>query len=138
MGDAPLSGAGCEVVENGPLARENPSSASIRPAHAGMVPVNRKPGIYQRHPPRARGDGPMPSAAAARSGAIRPAHAGMVPSTPTTPASPPDPPRARGDGPTFTRYELARHLSAPRTRGWSPRTRTRLAPAAIRPAHAGM
>jgi len=67
--------------------------------------------------PRARGDGPRACRASSR---------------------PPCLPRARGDGPIEVGHRRIRQASPPRTRGWTPRHKSRIQSPAVSPAHAGM
>ena len=134
------------------------TDTELLPAHAGMVPWLPQRSGRSRAAPRARGDGPVGSAAAL--GALccsprtrgwsrgrdtsrpaellLPAHAGMVPLTLRTAVMIGTAPRARGDGPSGVGHMAGTLLCSPRTRGWSPGARTYHQTFVLLPAHAGM
>src|SRR5690606_7204524 len=114
-------------------------SASLLPAHAGMVPRPLPLVDGRRAAPRARGDGPGEGPAGNPAGPcsprtrgwsraglrlildvmLLPAHAGMVPPAPARPWPPTAAPRARGDGPWRGKRRRRPQSCSPRTRGWS-------------------
>ncbi len=128
------------------------------PAHAGMVPADRRAPTDLAGAPRARGDGPMSGQArqnmaacsprtrgwslhvdaARRPAAVLPAHAGMVPSGRTTSRPAGSAPRARGDGPSNAQRRRLAERCSPRTRGWSLDRYYRKDFRRVLPAHAGM
>ena len=133
-------------------------SASVLPAHAGMVPGSTVQLSAPSGAPRARGDGPQPPkkpssppvcsprtrgwSRAARHPVphrvVLPAHAGMVPPINEPPAIADCAPRARGDGPDWVWWGVRRSRCSPRTRGWSPGPGDAGLAGSVLPAHAGM
>ncbi len=119
------------------------STASVGPAHAGMVRRSALRHDPRCSRPRARGDGSTPGDVAeyVRTSAPRtrgwfrvdralhgchevgPAHAGMVPLQLPAQRRGPRRPRARGDGSWASSATRRNRPSAPRTRGWFRLTR---------------
>ena len=141
-----------------PSSPSETCTATVLPAHAGMVPPGAGTRPFARRAPRARGDGPeqenTPTATcrcsprtrgwshgvdhAHLSRSVLPAHAGMVPTIATGVTATSCAPRARGDGPqpACPRGTLAR--CSPRTRGWSFPAPSGNSSRPVLPAHAGM
>ncbi|MDQ1294277.1 MAG: hypothetical protein QG608_2160 [Actinomycetota bacterium] len=147
-----------QVAENTMIRWYRSWSASVVPAHAGVVPRRAWSRTSWTCRPRPRGGGPAPRQTVISSGTsspptrgwsgntgpgpprrpVVPAHAGVVRSVSTPAQTPASRPRPRGGGPSSTAPAVRPRRSSPPTRGWSARRLEPVADQLVVPAHAGV